>query len=115
MLAFRGASTHDIMPSVTALSWTLPFIDGACSVSGGALINATGKLAGSVGTLRDGIRYLVRAVGVPLDEALRLASLYPAYALSLAGVGSLAPGNFADYVLFDNQLNVLRATRGDGI
>jgi N-acetylglucosamine-6-phosphate deacetylase len=47
-------------------------------------------------------------LGLPLPEAVRMASLYPAEFLGLAHeVGRIAPGYKANFVLADAQLRVL--------
>jgi N-acetylglucosamine-6-phosphate deacetylase len=49
----------------------------------------------------------VKLVGVPLEEALRMASTYPAEFLRLSDtIGSIAPGKRADLVVLDDALNV---------
>ncbi|HLT58976.1 MAG TPA: N-acetylglucosamine-6-phosphate deacetylase [Limnochordales bacterium] len=64
-------------------------------------------LAGSVLTMAQAVRVMVRRVGVPLVEAVRMASLTPAEALGLSGrFGRLAPGCAADVVILDNDLGV---------
>ena len=80
-----------------------------CTVRGGVGVTADGgTLAGSVCTMMDGVRYLVRTIGVPLPEAVRMASLNPAAALRRAHErGRLAPGLRADLVLFSDALETL--------
>ena len=64
-----------------------------------------GSIAGSVAPLYAGVRTMVREVGVPLHEAVRMASLNPARALGLdAEIGSLAAGKAADLVLVDADM-----------
>ena len=57
----------------------------------------------------DALRYCVTKVGVELDEALRMASTYPAAFLGLAKIrGKLLPG-YEDHVLIiDQKLNLKR-------
>jgi N-acetylglucosamine-6-phosphate deacetylase len=51
------------------------------------------------------VRNAVRLLGLPVAEALRMASLYPATALGLAGAyGRLAPGRRADLAVLDNAI-----------
>lgn len=65
-----------------------------------------GALAGSVLTMAGAVRLMVRAVGVPLTEAVRMASLTPAEALGMARrLGRLARGFLADVVVLDEELN----------
>lgn len=48
------------------------------TVRDGRLVNAEGTLAGSAISLMDAVRYCYRTAGLPLEECLRMASLYPA-------------------------------------
>jgi N-acetylglucosamine-6-phosphate deacetylase len=51
---------------------------------------------------------LVRHADVGIDEALRMCSLYPARAMNLEGqYGKIAPGNPAQFVVLDQELNLL--------
>jgi N-acetylglucosamine-6-phosphate deacetylase len=65
----------------------------------GALRLADGTLAGADLTMIDAVTYVHRTLGLPLEEAFRMASLYPAEALGVAHErGKLAPGLRADLV-----------------
>ncbi|MFO1080923.1 MAG: N-acetylglucosamine-6-phosphate deacetylase [Reyranellaceae bacterium] len=66
-------------------------------------------LAGAHLALATAIRFCVAALEVPLDEALRMAALYPARFLRLDDRhGRLAPGRPADIVHLDDTLQVRR-------
>jgi N-acetylglucosamine-6-phosphate deacetylase len=76
----------------------------------GALRLADGTLAGADLTLIDAIAFMHRKIGLPLDEALRMATVYPARALGIAGRhGALHRGSAADFVHVTDDLTV-RAT-----
>jgi len=76
----------------------------------GALRLADGTLAGADLTMIDAVRYVHRTIGVPLDEVLRMAALYPAQALGIAAThGQLARGARADFVTLSDELD-LRST-----
>ena len=63
-------------------------------------------IAGSSLTMNRGVRNLVN-FGIPLEQALKMASSNPADLLSLKKKrGYLLPGSFGDIVVFDNELNV---------
>lgn len=65
----------------------------------GRLELADGTLAGSDIDMAASVRFAVRHLGVGLDEALRMASLFPAMALRIDDVrGRLAAGMAADVV-----------------
>ncbi|WP_417309913.1 N-acetylglucosamine-6-phosphate deacetylase [Devosia sp.] len=73
----------------------------------GALRLADGTLAGADLTMIDAIRYVHRTIGVPLDEVLRMATLYPAEALGVAEThGHLKRGARADFVALGTDLDI---------
>jgi N-acetylglucosamine-6-phosphate deacetylase len=84
------------------------------SVSGGVCRNAEGKLAGSTLTLDRAVRHMA-GLGIPLAEAVRMATWNPARVLGIEGrKGTLAAGADADLVLLDDKLNVARVmVRGE--
>jgi N-acetylglucosamine-6-phosphate deacetylase len=85
-------------------------------VKDGVCRNAEGKLAGSTLTLDRALRYIV-ALGVPLIDAVRMATILPARRISLAGKkGILAVGADADLVVLTPDLRIVGAmTRGAGL
>jgi N-acetylglucosamine-6-phosphate deacetylase len=85
-------------------------------VKDGVCRNAEGKLAGSTLTLDRALRYIV-ALGVPLLDAVRMATILPARRISLAGKkGILAVGADADLVVLTPDLRVVGTmTRGAGL
>lgn len=69
---------------------------------------SAGILSGSALTMRKALSNLVQHVGVPLDEALRMCSLYPAKAMGLQGeLGMLAPGYRADMTVLNDNFQVI--------
>lgn len=75
-------------------------------VERGVCRDADGRLAGSTLTMDAALRNLI-AMGIPPLEALRMATLYPARRLGLAGKkGALAPGADADLVVLTQDLQV---------
>jgi N-acetylglucosamine-6-phosphate deacetylase len=85
-------------------------------VKDGVCRNAEGKLAGSTLTLDRALRYIV-ALGVPLVDAVRMATILPARRVSLAGKkGIIALGADADLVVLTPDLRVVGImTRGAGL
>lgn len=70
---------------------------------GDYFVDESGTLAGSALTMLAAVRNCVQHVGLPLAEALRMASLYPARVVGRAAeIGRLAPGYRADMCLFDD-------------
>ncbi len=86
------------------------------SVKDGVCRNAEGKLAGSTLTLDRALRNVV-GLGVPLKDAVRMATVLPARRLGLAGKkGIIAPGADADLVVLTPDLRVAGVmTRGAGL
>ncbi|ODT76977.1 MAG: N-acetylglucosamine-6-phosphate deacetylase [Pelagibacterium sp. SCN 64-44] len=65
----------------------------------GALRLADGTLAGADLDMIDAVEFMHSRIGLPLEEALRMASLYPAQAMRLeAEMGHLRPGAIASFV-----------------
>src|SRR5436190_3405314 len=74
--------------------------DGVC-----LLADRTG-LAGSSSRMIDLVRVMVTQVGVPLHEAVAMASTNPARALGLTSKGKLEAGADANFVVLSPQLEV---------
>ena len=72
----------------------------------GALRLADGTLAGADLTMIEAVRYMYRTVGLPLDEVLRMASLYPAQAIGAKSMGHLGVGAAASMVHLSDGLEV---------
>jgi N-acetylglucosamine-6-phosphate deacetylase len=73
----------------------------------GKCTTADGTLAGSALDMASAVRNTVQRVGLPLAEACRMASTYPAEFLGLGGeLGRIAPGHRADLVWLDPELQV---------
>ncbi|MGA3300522.1 MAG: N-acetylglucosamine-6-phosphate deacetylase [Candidatus Acidiferrales bacterium] len=85
-------------------------------VRDGVVRNSEGKLAGSTLTIDRAIRYLVE-LGVPMVDAIRMATILPARRLGLAGKkGIIAVGADADLVVLTPDLHVAGVmTRGVGL
>jgi N-acetylglucosamine-6-phosphate deacetylase len=74
---------------------------------GGRLTLSDGTLAGADIDMLSSILFVHRTLGVDLDEALRMASLYPAEAMHIADRnGRLLPGYVADIVVLDAELGL---------
>lgn len=73
----------------------------------GVVRNAAGSLAGSALDMASAVRNTVGLLGLPLEEAARMASTYPARFLGIDDrYGRIAPGHAADFVLLDDALQV---------
>ncbi|HTN62556.1 MAG TPA: N-acetylglucosamine-6-phosphate deacetylase [Devosia sp.] len=83
--------------------------------SGGALRLADGTLAGADLDMIDAVEFMHARIGLPFEEAVRMASLYPAQAMGLDhSLGFLGPQSAASFVHLSNERKV-RATWIDGV
>ncbi len=73
----------------------------------GKCISPDGTLGGSALTMIEGVKNLVEHVGLTLEEALLMASTYPAKAINVDNeYGYIKKGYFADIVIMDKNLNI---------
>jgi N-acetylglucosamine-6-phosphate deacetylase len=80
-----------------------------CVVEGGVCLLADrSALAGSAARMIDLVRTMVTKVGVPLHEAVAMATDTPAFVIGLAGKGQFKIGGDADLVVISPELEVLR-------
>jgi N-acetylglucosamine-6-phosphate deacetylase len=85
---------------------TIVVRDGICQT-------AQGVLAGSALDMASAVRNAVQLLGLPLEEAVRMASTYPAEFLGLGeSHGRIAPGFRADLVVLDDQCRVQQSWIG---
>lgn len=74
-------------------------------VNGKATLD-NGTIAGSTALMHQCVRNMVRAVGVPVKDALQMASLNPARSMGFAdALGSLSAGKQASMVALDHDFN----------
>jgi N-acetylglucosamine-6-phosphate deacetylase len=81
--------------------------DQPIRVAGGEARTASGSLAGSTLTLDRAIQVCVERAGIPLADALEMASATPAALLGLDDAGRIAPGARADLVVLDAGLHAI--------
>jgi N-acetylglucosamine-6-phosphate deacetylase len=97
----------DAMATVGGESGSFELYGQTITVREGRLENAQGTLAGSAIALIEAVRFAVTGAGLPLEESLRMASLYPAAVLGLdRQLGRIAPGYRADMVHFTEDFTV---------
>ena len=97
----------DAMPMVGSDDPAFALYGEVITAVDGVVRNAAGALAGSALDMATAVRNCVRLLGLPLDEAARMASTYPADFLGLDGrCGRIAAGLQADLVLLDESLAV---------
>ena len=97
----------DAMPMVGSEDPGFDLYGETITVVDGVVRNAAGSLAGSALDMASAVRNTVRLLGLPLDEACRMAAQYPAECIGLGGeLGRIAPGCRADATLLDEGLQV---------
>jgi len=97
----------DAMATVGAAEKSFEIYGETIHEDNGRLINADGLLAGSAIGMIDAVRINTALVGIPLEESLRMASLYPAQFMQLDHqLGRINTGHRADLVHFDNDFIV---------
>ncbi len=100
----------DAMPPVGADDPSYELYGEVITAVDGVVRNAAGSLAGSALDMATAVRNAVQQLGLPLEEAARMAARYPAQFLNLDDrLGDIAEGYQADLVLLDDALQV-RAT-----
>jgi len=98
----------DAMPPVGTDMKEFPLYDRTVYVDNGKLTSTTGELAGSSLDMATAVKNTHLCLDVPLDESLRMASLYPAQYLYKDIIrGELKVGMQADMVVLNDQLTVL--------
>ena len=98
----------DAMPPVGAEDPSYSLYGEVITAVDGVVRNAAGSLAGSALDMATAVRNAVRLLGLPLEEAARMASTYPARFLGLGDrYGRIAPGYQADLVQVDDDLQVV--------
>ena len=101
------ALTSDAMPPAAGGPPVFTLQGRRMRRDGSRLIDDFDTLAGGVVTLFDAVRYVVETLGLPLAEALRMATSTPARLLGLEGrIGAVAPGARADLVHLADDLTL---------
>jgi N-acetylglucosamine-6-phosphate deacetylase len=103
----------DAMPSVGADVKAFVLNGRPIRVADRKLVDEEGRLAGADLDMASAVRNAIGMLGLPLIEAVRMASASPADFLGLRDVGRIAPGQRANLVWLDQQLQV-RGTWIDG-
>lgn len=118
-LAYRalGAArlflVSDAMPTVGLNSPTHFMLSGRrIALTDGRLTDDAGTLAGAHLSMAEALRYAVTAAGIPLTDALRMATATPADCLGLRDTGRITGGARADLVALDPALRVAAVWQG---
>lgn len=100
----------DAMPPVGTDMKEFPLYDRTVYVDNGKLTSTTGELAGSSLDMATAVKNTHLKLNIPLDESLRMASLYPAqylYQKSDVIRGALRIGMQADMVVLNDDFTVI--------
>lgn len=74
---------------------------------GGRLLLEDGTLAGADLDMISAVRFMVEVIGLHIEEALRMASLYPAMVLGREQeIGCLCPDSRADFIRLNSDLGI---------
>jgi len=86
-------------------------------VSGGNVkLKDSGALAGSLMPMNEQFRNLVKGIGLPISDALKMAAVNPAKVLNIfSEFGSLEAGKYADIVIMNKDMEVLKTIVGGKI
>lgn len=101
--SMRGAGMPDGPSLLGSLSHGVPVVirDGIANMP------SFDCFAGSVATTDRLVRTMTEKAGLPVWEAVRMASLNPASFLGVDGMyGSISPGKAADLLVFDEQIHI---------
>lgn len=97
----------DAMPGVGTNNRSFVIGGRKITVSGHLCLDEDGRLAGSNIDMASCVRNAMSMLKLPLSEAVRMASLYPAQFMGLAHEqGRIAPGYKANFVVADDQIHV---------
>ena len=89
---------------------TIYYRDGLC-------VDENGTLSGSALTMIEAVQNSVEQCGIALDEALRMATLYPAQAMGVAKqLGSVTAGKVANLTVFTRDYQITKTlVNGDDV
>ncbi|HBV40132.1 MAG TPA: N-acetylglucosamine-6-phosphate deacetylase, partial [Erwinia sp.] len=89
---------------------TIYYRDGLC-------VDENGTLSGSALTMIEAVANSVEHVGIALDEAIRMATLYPARAMGVANkLGSVEAGKVANLTIFTRDYQIIQTVvNGDEV
>lgn len=77
-----------------------------------ATLTQGGAIAGSVTNLMNCVRYAVKTVGIPLESAVKCAAVNSAKSIGIyEKYGSISDGKYANLVLLDEELNIVKVLK----
>lgn len=99
----------DAMPSVGATDKNFMLGGELIQCKNGKLTTATGTLAGSDLDMLAAVKNTVEMVGIDLDEAIQMATQYPADMMGESDLGAIKVGHKASMILIDDNFQQLRS------
>ena len=99
----------DAMPSVGARDKNFMLNGEMIRCNNGKLTTASGTLAGSDLTMISAVINATTFLDISLDEAIRMASTYPAAMMGEKDLGAIKPGYISSMILLDDQNRVTRS------
>lgn len=115
-IAYRAKATGkmvlvtDAMPSVGATDKSFTLNGEVIRSENGRLATASGTLAGSDLDMLSAVKNAVEMIGIELDEAIRMASTYPAAMMKESEhLGRIKAGYSANMILIDNNYKLIRS------
>ena len=102
----RAVLTTDAMAAAGLSDGEYELLGRTVTVQNGRACLSDGTLAGSTATLNQCVRRVVRQVGVPLHEAVTMASRVPARVLGVDRLGDISAGKDASLVVIDEDVQV---------
>jgi N-acetylglucosamine-6-phosphate deacetylase len=96
----------DAMPPVGTNEQEFAFFDRQVKLNAGKLTSTTGELAGSVLSMAAAVSNAHQQLNISLDEAIRMATTYPASYIEDALRGTIGVGKQADFIVLDEHLSV---------
>ena len=96
----------DAMQTLAGKSKEFHMAGNRITLQNGKLVDANGTLAGAHLAIDQAVQYVVNILGVPVSDAIKMASSAPAAALGLqAELGKIMPGYRASFTLLDQELS----------
>ncbi|OON38835.1 N-acetylglucosamine-6-phosphate deacetylase [Izhakiella australiensis] len=97
-----GLSADESIDRFIFAGKTIYYRDGLC-------VDENGTLSGSSLTMIEAVRNTVEHAGIALDEAIRMATLYPAKAIGVDRLlGSIATGKVANLTVFTGDYHIIQ-------
>ena len=97
----------DAMPSVGATQKDFMLNGELIRCDNGKLTTATGTLAGSDLDMLRAVKNAIELIGLDTDEAIKMASTYPAAMMGESKLGAIKPGYTASMILIDDNYQII--------